>query len=121
MSVKKMVQVQISTSGYIRAKDSKDGEYKANVKDGDQLIIADEGEYVETQYKKNQLNIGVTIVGKEKQGTLTWSPNQTTVDQIAKKYGQDTQDWIGKPVNLKVNEERVGKKLTKVIYGEPVE
>ena len=116
-----MVKVKTSSTGFIRAKDSKDGEYKANVKDGDQLIIVDEGEYVETQYKKNQLNIKVSIVGKEDEGNLTWSPNQTTVDKLATAYGQDTTEWIGKPVNLKIKEERVGKKMTLVVYGEPVE
>ena len=114
-----MVQAKLLSGGFIRTSDSSDGKYKANVKDGDQLVIKDEGMHKPDRFNagEEKLNIGVEIIGKEDMGMLIWTLNKTTESDLAHAYGTDTKDWIGKLVNITKNPK--GKK--KGWYGEPVE
>ena len=50
-----------------------------------------------------------------------WLANKTSVRKLAKKYGTDSENWIGKKVKLWLAQQNVGGVMKDVIYGEPSE
>jgi len=50
-----------------------------------------------------------------------WLANKTSIRKLAKKYGTESENWIGKKVSLWLAQQNVGGAMKNVIYGEPSE
>ena len=68
-----------------------------STKDGDIMIIIDEGklEYNEI-LKKEMFNIGVEMNGKKK----IYSPTNEAGRLLQIKFGKDSKDWLGKKIQI---------------------
>jgi len=75
------------------------------------LVVVDPGKYEDTPEYGKRLTVGVNIDGKTKR----WRPNKETVGNL-QVLGKDTTNWLGKPVDLKV-EVRSGKKAVIGVVG----
>lgn len=47
-----------------------------------------------------------------------WIPNHTSMQMMADRFGDDSEDFIGKKAKFKVTEQKVRGQFTKVIYVE---
>lgn len=92
------------------------------VKTEEQIVFMDEGEIVPSNFdeKKNVFQITIQVVGREKEGDYTWSMNKTTQKAIAKEYGKDTKEWIGKMADIEVLQQNVRGTVRDVVYAKPV-
>ena len=61
------------------------------------LVITGAGSYEKTEYG-NKLSLPVEIDGKQK----TWNPNKDSAVNLLNAWGEDTINWVGKPVKLTV-------------------
>ena len=72
----------------------------ANVK------IADEGEYVTYQAKKEgekdstKLVVGISFDGQKDSDPHRWSMNNKSMNSLINKWGDDTAVWVGKSVEI---------------------
>ncbi len=72
--------------------------------------------------EKEGFKISIELPNKE---IKFWSPNMTSQKTIAKKYGEDSDDWEGKQIELYTTFQKVFKEDKNVIYaripdsGEP--
>jgi hypothetical protein len=67
--------------------------------------------------KTDRYEIVVEIEGEQ----YKWLANKTSVRKLAKKYTTESENWIGKKVNLWIAQQNVGGAMKNVIYGEPAE
>lgn len=91
------------------------------VKSGDVIEIIEKARYVsaeEATYGRSYLEISVKLPNGN---TKIWTPNKTTLKKLAKVFGDDTDNWIGKPVKLIVIKQNVRGEMRDVIYGEAIE
>ena len=97
----------------------------ADVNEGDVLIFTNAGEIVERDYSEKQdgtdlqqvLQLEVELpTGKRKR----ISPNKTSRNAIAEKYGVNTENWVNKAVAVTLLKQNVRGSIRNVIYLEPV-
>jgi hypothetical protein len=89
------------------------------VRDGDVITITGKARYVnveESLFGKPYLEIPIETPGGE---TKTWTPNKTTLKNLAKQYGDETDLWIGKKIKLTIARQNVRGEMRDVLYGEP--
>lgn len=67
--------------------------------------------------KTDRYEIVVEIEGEQ----YKWLANKTSIRKLAKKYGTESENWIGKTVNLWTAQQNVGGAMKNVIYGESSE
>jgi len=93
------------------------------VKDGDQVVFKNEGRMVDDPFNpgNKRFQIEVEIVGRESEGEYTWTMNKTSLKNLAKKYGDDTANWVGKYATIKIVDQIVRNQPRKVILGYPLE
>ena len=61
-------------------------------------IILSAGALKQMQDGKDKLNLLVEIDGKQ----LNWIPNKTSMKNVAKSYGNETGNWIGKMITFQL-------------------
>jgi len=81
-------------------------------KEGDTLVIANEGKPIEGQFGVQDVFLVKLPNGEEK----NLSFNQTSINNIVDAYGEDSTKWIGKPVKVWMIRQSVSGKLVKVTY-----
>ncbi len=92
-------------------------------KNGDVLNFTDAGDWVESQYKKEdgtprkQFQIGVEFGGSE----YTLNLNGTSIANIIPVYGKDSEGWIGKQVKVEIVKAMVAGKMKDMIILHPIE
>jgi len=81
-------------------------------KDGDILVIANEGKQVQGTFGLQNVFLVKNALGKE--GNL--GLNQTSINNIITAYGEDSLEWVGKKVRVWLITQSVSGKLQKVAY-----
>lgn len=82
------------------------------------LKFVNSGEYKDMRYEeggesKSVFHIEVELPNKEQR---TWTPNYTTMKEIAKLYGDETKKWEGKEIDIWTVKQKVFEKMRDVIY-----
>lgn len=83
-----------------------------DVKDGDTITIADEGEFREGEYGTKLLVKVALPSGAQKKLSL----NPTSVNTLIEAFGAETKDWVGKQVRVQVSRMTVRDALRDVIF-----
>ena len=99
------VEIKQSVSGEF----AKKGE---DIKDGDVVKFLDKGKEIEGKYGAQRVFKIETTNGSEK----LVSVNQTSINYLIPKYGDDTEKWVGKEVKIWINRENVSGRMVKVLY-----
>jgi len=90
------------------------------VADGDVLEIVGKPIYIgveDSMFGRAHLEIAVKLPsGKQK----IWTPNKTTLKNLAKVYGDETSEWTGRKVHVELAKQNVRGEMKLVIYGHPV-
>ena len=101
--------VMLGGGNYVKATD---------VQNGDRVTFMDEGEWIESQYKKEdgsprmQFVMTVKCKGEDKKMRI----NKTNSDTLVDAYGPETQEWIGKQAIITVEKVLVaGKKMDTIL------
>jgi len=91
----------------------------AHVSDGDVVEIAGKPRLVtadESVFERAYLELPVKLANGK---TKIWTPNRTTLRELAKVFGDDADTWVGKRVKITISRQNVRGKMTDVVYGEP--
>ena len=99
----------------VEFKQSVSGEFAKkgeDINDGDVIKFLDEGKEVEGKFGAQRVFKIETVDGDEK----LVSVNQTSVNYLIPKYGDDTEKWIGKEIKVWINRENVAGQQRKVLY-----
>ena len=83
-----------------------------DVKNGDVITIADEGELVEGDYGTKLVVKVVLADGTKKKLSL----NPTSVNKLIDAFGTDTKAWVGKEVKVHVVQMTVRDTLRDVMF-----
>jgi hypothetical protein len=91
------------------------------VRDGDVLVLLDPGRFVEPEESGlDRLTFRIKVRLPD-QRTKIWTMNKTTRRELAEAYGDDTENWVGKPVRVEIVQMKVRGQTKGVIYGHPVD
>lgn len=91
-----------------------DGEFAKkgeDIKDGDVVTIRSEGQWVEGQFGQ-QFTIKIDTVN----GTKNVNFNQTTINILHDELGDDSAQWVGKTVTIRVKKDVVAGKKVDIYY-----
>ena len=83
-----------------------------DINDGDVIKFLDKGKEVEGKFGAQSVFKIETVDGDEK----LVSVNQTSINYLIPKYGDDTEKWIGKEIKVWINRENVAGQQRKVLY-----
>ena len=83
-----------------------------DIRGGDSVEILDEGEWVEGQFGKQFVVKIKTTVGEERNVNF----NQTTINVLHDEFGEDTAEWVGRSVVIKVKKDVVAGKKVDIYY-----
>jgi len=87
-----------------------------DIKEGDIVEIANEGEQIEGEYGTQ--NIFSLKLQNGNEGNVSF--NQTTINGLIDAYGEDAEKWIGKKVKvLKVKQNVSGKFIDVYYFAHP--
>ncbi len=93
---------------------------KADMVEKDDLIeLLDSGVIIpaeETRFKRTQFQINVMLPG---QNFKIWTMNKTTMRNLAKEWGDDTENWVGHYVRVDKVPTNVRGVMKDVLYGHP--
>jgi hypothetical protein len=91
------------------------------IEKGDIIEISGKAHYVsaeEATFGRPYLELPVkTPAGK----TKIYTPNKTTLKKLAKAWGDETDSWLGKKVQLDIVQQNVRGEMRDVIYGTPLQ
>ena len=99
----------------VEFKQSVSGEFAKkgeDINDGDVIKFLDKGKEVEGKFGAQRVFKIETVDGDEK----LVSVNQTSINYLIPKYGDDTEKWIGKEIKVWINRENVAGQQRKVLY-----
>jgi len=99
----------------VEFKQSVSGEFAKkgeDINDGDVIKFLDKGKEVEGKFGAQRVFKIETVDGDEK----LVSVNQTSINCLIPKYGDDTEKWIGKEIKVWINRENVAGQRRKVLY-----
>ena len=99
----------------VEFKQSVSGEFAKkgeDINDGDVIKFLDKGKEVEGKFGAQKVFKIETVDGDEK----LVSVNQTSINYLIPKYGDDTEKWIGKEIKVWINRENVAGQQRKVLY-----
>lgn len=90
------------------------------LKTGDRIELVGECTLQEGQFKDKEgnpkkQNVAKVRVNSENE-TKNININWTSINGLIAAYGNESKDWIGKPITADVREQMVGDKLLDVIY-----
>jgi hypothetical protein len=104
----------------VRVSDLDEYLHSDGVNDGDVIEICGKGRFVsaeESTFERAYLEIQVKLPnGKYK----LWTPNKSTLKNLAKEFGDDADLWLGRKVKLTKERQNVRGKMIDVIYGYPI-
>lgn len=89
------------------------------VEDGDIIEIVGKARRVsaeESVFERTYVEIPVKLSNGQNK---TWTPNKTTIRELAKTYGDDMDKWINKKVVLEIARQNVRGEMKNVLYGKP--
>ena len=86
-----------------------------DVKDGDRLQIKDAGQVIEGKFGEQTV---FKVMTKDKQ-TFNLAMNRTTQNNLAKGYGEESEEWVGKVASAFVVKQMVGDGLKNILYLAP--
>jgi len=90
------------------------------VKDGEIVEIVDEGELIpaeKTRFGRDVFRIRVRLENGEEK---LWNMNISTINRLARAYGNDTRNWVGKKVKIKYREVELDDRTVITLDGYPV-
>lgn len=89
-----------------------------DLNDGDTITFVDAGNVeMSEKYGREQLIIRVKLKdGNEKK----LSVNKTSAQSLSEKYGDDTDQWVGKQAVAEITKQNVGGKVKFVVYLKPI-
>lgn len=81
------------------------------------VVFIDEGKVIKmgeegNTFDNDQFQITVECA-KERR---IWTVNKTSQRTLAKRWGSDTKNWLGKTCNVMVTDQKVGKEMRRVLY-----
>lgn len=82
-----------------------------DIKDGNQLIIEDDGQLIAGDYGDRHV-----FRVKTSNGTKNLSLNQTSMNNLIDAYSDETEKWIGKIAIANIVKQMVGNELKNVCY-----
>ncbi len=85
--------------------------YEADIKQGDTIKILDSGAEEEGQYGKQTI-----FKIKTRNGEKRLSFNQSTLNVLIEEFGDDTEGWIGKDVNVILQKKLIAGKKCIIPY-----
>ena len=91
------------------------------VQEGDVVVLLDEGVFrgpEETGLTRTVFHINVELPDRR---TKIWGMNKTTRRKLAKVWGDDSANWVGKRVKITVTTQNVMGEMRDVLWGHPVE
>lgn len=86
-------------------------EYDADIKKGDVIRIMDAGNIEPGQYG-DQHNFRIKTRNGEKKLAL----NQSTINVLIEEFGDDTETWVGKDVNVILKKDTIANKKVEITY-----
>ena len=86
-----------------------------HLKDGDRIKILDAGQIVDGDYGPRKVFRIMTTKKEE----LNLSFNQTSLNNLVDGFGEESEHWMGKVVNVFIVKQRVGDGLKNVCYLAP--
>ncbi len=104
--------MKIPTESSVEGKWGKAG---TDIKDGERIQIKDAGQVLEGKFGE-QFVFRVLTKKKEE---LNIAFNKTSRNNLARGYGQETDNWVDKVAKCYVVKQMVGDKLTTVLYLVP--
>jgi len=81
-------------------------------KDGDIVIISNEGKRVEGQFGSQ--DVFLIKLKDDQEGNVNF--NQTSINNLIDGFGEDSINWIGKEVKVMMIKQNVQGKITSVYY-----
>ena len=90
------------------------------VKDGDIITIIGKATLIDAEtsvFERAYLEVPVKLPNGE---VKTWTPNKTSLKQIAAHFGDETDLWVSKKVKVTIARQNVRGEMKNVLYGEPV-
>lgn len=88
--------------------------YEADIKNGDKITILDSGTERDTEWGIKQ-----TFVVKTRNGDKSLDFNQKSINCLIDSYGEESNDWIGKEVNVYLHKGMFGGKKGIATYVVP--
>lgn len=85
---------------------------KEDIKNGDIIIIADEGKLIPGEY--GERNVFKIDLGNENIKLLTF--NQTSMNNLIEALGEETNEWIGEKVKVWLYRSMVANKMRDIVY-----
>lgn len=104
--------VRIEREGWLRA---------IHVKDGDFLIIMDEGEYLNPKalpFKVRHSIFEISVMLPNNY-VMPWLMNKTTQLRCVAAWGEDTKNWINRRIRVKLKKHKIDGEIKTAIYGIP--
>jgi len=89
------------------------------VYDGDIVQLLDEGVFKEPEVTKLSRTVFHIRVRLQDGRKKIWSMNKTTRRRLAKAWGDDSSNWVGKNVKISITQQNVQGKMRDVLWGEP--
>jgi len=91
------------------------------VYDGDIVQLLDEGVFKEPEVTKLSRTVFHIRVRLQDGRKKIWSMNKTTRRRLAKAWGDDSSNWVGKNVKISITQQNVQGKMRDVLWGEQVQ
>ena len=93
-----------------------------DLKEGEQIVMASKGEIKEVDFKKGQglqkvLQLDVLHNGKKK----TFTPNKSSINNLALKWGQDTDQWVNKIATVSFVKGMVAGEMKDILVLQPTD
>lgn len=85
--------------------------YEADIKNGDIVKILDEGTIATGQFGDQHV-FKIETRNGEKNQTF----NQTTINALIESFGEDSESWIGKDVNILTKKDVVAGRKVEIVY-----
>lgn len=89
--------------------------------EGDIIELLDAGTFREPEDTGLQRRVFQIEVGLPDKRHKTWTMNRTTQKRLISAYGDDSANWVGKKVLIKMTEQNVRGEMRTVIWGYPIE
>jgi hypothetical protein len=109
-----LMQKKVSLGGAYARKTDYDYEgnhFEADLKNGDRVVILNEGAIAVGQYGEQQV-FKIETRNGEKNLTL----NQTTINILVDEFGEDSNKWIGKEVIVFLVKKVIAGKKSIIVY-----
>lgn len=104
----------------VKISDMEDYLHAYAIENGEVIEITGKPNYISSEdaaYGRPYLEIPVKLADGK---TKIWTPNKTTLKRLAKAYGDEADEWIGKKVQLEIVKMNVRGEMRDVIYGQAV-